>query len=273
MKTKRIFKALAMAMLLTTATTAWAQSAIGSIQYNSTLGAYEIKSTDNLNDLAVYVNGKGEYSTGGASNAHDCSGKIFKQTADITYSHSTDWDNASSTENNYTPIGGYYNSNDRFFKGTYDGQGHTISGIRRYKGGTSSSDENQGLFGITGDGAVIRGVTLADARITGYHGTGGIVGYIYTGGTTVSDCHVATNVTICAHRDNAEYFGGIVGGNVSGIVSNCTSAATIVKDNANTGLFGGIVGVNASGGTLSHNLAIRAIVPAGKNNKHGAICG
>lgn len=46
-------------LVMLTAMTAWAQdpATIGSIQYNSTLGAYKINSTDNLNDLAVYVNG------------------------------------------------------------------------------------------------------------------------------------------------------------------------------------------------------------------------
>ena len=267
MKTKRIFKALAMAMLLpamllTTATTAWATTEkLGNYTYTVETDAegsyYVIDCTAALDALASYVN---------SNSNHDCSGLRFKQTADIAYSYTTAWNSDESYSSNYTPIGGYF-SGDRFFKGTYDGQGHTISGIRINR----RDVENQGLFGMTGGGAVIRGITLADARITGYHGTGGIVGYIYTGGTTVSDCHVATNVTIRAVSNYADGFGGIVGLNYSGTVSYCTSAATITKGSYEMTCFGGIVGGNA--GTLSHNLAIGAVVPAGKNNRHGAICG
>ena len=59
---------------------------IGSFSINEDLGAYEINSVANLNDLAVYVNGMGTYSTGGdpETTAHDCSGFVFKMTADIT---------------------------------------------------------------------------------------------------------------------------------------------------------------------------------------------
>ncbi|MCR5533782.1 MAG: hypothetical protein K6F47_01185 [Bacteroidaceae bacterium] len=57
--------AIALLLMMFTGISAWAQdpASIGSIQYNSTLGAYEINSVQNLNDLAVYVNGRGTYST------------------------------------------------------------------------------------------------------------------------------------------------------------------------------------------------------------------
>ena len=270
-KDRRLYFRAAMTlltMLLTTAT--WAESAIGSIQYNSTGGYYEIGSTDNLNDLAVYVNGTGTYSTGGnETEAHECSGMSFKLGADIAYSHTTDWDDASSTENNYTAIGGYFNNSNCPFMGTFDGQGHTISGIRIYKNGDSNDDGCQGLFGMTGDGAVIRGITLADARITGYDRTGGIVGK-NTG--TVTDCHVAADVAIHAVSASAYNHGGIVGDNYLGTVSNCTSAATLTTNSNPVRYYGGIAGIN-NGGTLSNNLAIGAVVPATDNNTYGAICG
>lgn len=53
--------------------------------------------------------------------------KYFKLGADITYSHTTAWDDATSTENNYTAIGGYYNDKNQTFSGHFDGQGHTVS--------------------------------------------------------------------------------------------------------------------------------------------------
>ena len=253
-------------MMLTTAT-AWAESAIGSIQYNSTGGYYEIGSVNNLNDLAVYVNGTGTYSTDVVeTTAHNCSGLTFKMTANITYTHTTAWNDAESTENNFTAIG-----YDNAFRGTFDGQGHTISGIRIYKGGNSGTNSDQGLFGGTYDGATIRGIILTDARITGWKDTGGIVGS-NSGTAIVSDCHVAADVTIHAVQSNANYHGGIVGRNGDyATVSYCTSAATLTKTGSGSD-YGGIAGYN-DGGTLSHNLAIGAVVPATDDNCHGAICG
>ena len=139
-------------MLLTTVT-AWAQdpASIGSIQYNSTLGAYEINSVKNLNDLAVYVNGTGKYSTSGdETTAHSCEGLTFKQTADITYTGT----------NNYTPIGLYVN--DDGFQGTFDGQGNTISGIDCTGDGLTGEAIYLGLFGW--NEGTVRNVTLSGCR-------------------------------------------------------------------------------------------------------------
>jgi len=210
--------------------------------------AYVIYNKDQLDLLAQRVNSGNAYS-----------GKYFVLGANIKYSHTTDWNDENSTENNYTPIGG----ESVKFKGHFDGQGHTISGIRIYKSGTTGDVSYQGLFSRT-DGADIRGITLVDARITGYTYTGGIVG---CNCGTVTNCHVAADVTI---HDvwSSDSHGGIVGHNY-GTVSDCTSAVTLT---AGTMDFGGIAGRN-DGGTLSHNFSIGAVVPAAKYNSHGAICG
>ena len=71
MKRKHIIKTILPTLLLLTAVAggngAWAQNHpnIGSISYNSTLGAYAITNVNNLKDLSVYVNGVGTYTTGG----------------------------------------------------------------------------------------------------------------------------------------------------------------------------------------------------------------
>lgn len=251
---------LATLLLTMTAQTAWAQTpaSIGSIQYSSALSAYEIKSVDNLNDLAVYVNGSGTYSIGGdESTAHNCSGLSFKMTDDITYTHTTDW-NASDKENNYTPIGTY----DNKFMGTFDGQGHTISGIRI----VIKNNNEKGLFGCI-YGATVMNITLTDTRIAGYNEVGGIAGYT-TGSTTSStiirNCHVADNVSIAAGN---MYPGGIVGslGQYSSL-SGCTSAATVSGNSA----VGGIAGYTYVG-SISECLVLGATV-SGTSNV-GAIIG
>ena len=90
---------LATFLIAMTAQTAWAQTYedIGTIKYNSELGAYEINCVNNLNDLAVYVNGSGRYATTVTETTpHDCKNLIFKMTADIDFN--------TTVDNNFTPI-------------------------------------------------------------------------------------------------------------------------------------------------------------------------
>ena len=208
---------------------------------------YVITTTKGLDLLALYVNGLE------GNTAHDCSGVYFQLGGNITYTHTTDWNDASSTENNYTAIG---TDNNRF-QGTFDGQGHTVSGIRNYRGGSNSADKNQGIFGYIGSGGTVRGVNLADARITGYNNVGGIAGYIFN--ATVEDCTVAADVCIHAVQSNSKNHGGIVGGS-QGTVQSCLSRATLSVANA-TGCneFGAIAG-NVQG-NIYDCIAIGAIVP------------
>ena len=217
---------------------------------------YVIYNNEQLDLLAQRVND----ATGDDGAANGYKGKYFVLGADIAYRHAEQ--EGGEYESNYTAIG-----NGNTFCGNFDGQGHTVSGIRIYKAGNNGSDVDQGLFGKSSGN--IRGITLADARITGYNYTGGIVGYNERG--TVSNCHVAATVTIHDIQSDTWYHGGIVGINY-GTVSDCTSAATLTKpDNTNGTGYGGIAGFND--GTLRHNLAIGAVVPATRYNSHGAICG
>ena len=220
--------------------------------------AYIIYNKDQLDLLAQRVNS----ATGDDYAATGYKGRYFVLANDITYST----EGIGDTESNYTAIGGYFGGQNRNFMGHFDGQGHTVSGIRIYKGGNDSADSYQGLFGRSGGN--IRGITLADARITGDDEIGGIVG-INSG--TVSDCHVAATVSILAVSHQAWQHGGIVGNNPNGTVSHCTSAAMLTNSTGNSG-YGGIAGKNING-TLRHNLAIGAVVPAVTGNTRGAICG
>ena len=264
-------------------TTAWAQApaSIGSISYNSTLEAYEINSADNLRDLYVYVDAQGEYTTGGSeTEPHNCAGMTFKMTADITIPHTTAWNDDSSTEDNYTSIGHVYQEKGADvqvpFSGTFDGDGHTISGIRIYKGGTGVYNSYKGIIGVVMNGTV-RNVTIADARITGHDDIGGIVGLNLNG--VVSNCHATATVAFRAIQNSAGSTGGIVGSNtydnslsLHSTVTGCTSAAVFFianSVNASTcGGFGGIVGVNDNGCTVSDCTAAGVILP-NLNAGHG----
>ncbi len=225
--------------------------------------AYTITTTDGLDLLATLVN-NGEFNI--------FNGKYFRLGADITYSHKADNEEGADTENNYTAIGGYINDVDKYFHGIFDGQGHTVSGIRIYKGGDTDADCYQGLFGKA-LGATIKNVILTDARITGKQCVGGIAGLIMedVGGGIVENCRVGSDVTIHAVAEYAYAHGGMVGQCNSGIIRGCVSSATLTMadDLIEIAAYGGIVGY--LNGNMSDCLAIGASVPAITDN--GAIAG
>ena len=155
---------------------------------------YEIASQRDLDYLSRIVNGKG------GSSGNNCSGKTFRQTADIAYSHTTDW-NDSHSENNFTPIGGYGHG----FQGTYDGYGHTVSGIRVSKTGTDNDACSLGLFGDVSLG-MVKNVVLGDAKIEGYSNIGGLVGYLESG--TITNCYVYNTFVRHDPKSPGDYIAG-----------------------------------------------------------------
>ena len=216
--------------------------------------AYVITTPEQLDLLAQRVNAGNEYS-----------GKYFKLGDNITYNHTTDWDDATSTENNYTPIG--TTNNLRSFSGHFDGNGKTVSGIRIYRGGDSSENDNLGLFGYIVNSTDIRNVILVNTRITGRQAVGGIAGTNMGG--TVSNCRVNTDVAICNVSATGSSHGGIVG-YCSGLTEACHSSATVCGNQGKR--FGGIAG-HVDDGELRNNVAIGATVSAAEENEHGAIAG
>ena len=195
-----------------------------------------IDNTEKLDQLASRVNAGETYT-----------GAYFKVTADISYSHTSAWDDATSTENNFDIIGVYGSQ----FSGIFDGEGHTISGIRYY-------NPNKYFIGLFGnlESATIKNLTLADTRITANDRSGCIAGY--TIGGVIENCHVLADV--CLHdKTNGNDHGGIVGYNGS-TVRGCTCEATLSIDNDKTGgPYGGIVGRNY--GPIVNCLVIGAALP------------
>ena len=115
---------------------------------------YLIQYPSQLDLLAANVNAGNDYE-----------GKFFKLDADLPFSNAGLGDN----ESNFTAIG----TDSHPFKGTFNGDSKTISGIRINK----STVDNQGLFGYVGSGGTVKNVILNDAVITGQAATtGAIVG-------------------------------------------------------------------------------------------------
>ena len=187
---------------------------------------------------------------------------------DLTYSYA----GLDETESNFTSIG----SGNQSFSGNFDGNNHTISGIRSNKGGS----QRQGLFGFVykvndNSPCEVKNIILNDAVFTGGHYTGGIVGYMEGG--TITNCHVTSSVIIRAVT-NCERHGGIAGQVTSGrkgaSVNHCTSSATLtIEPGLTCTYFGGIIGVLFNGTVVSDNFVIGATIPSCNNNYHGAIAG
>ncbi|MGK0249255.1 MAG: filamentous hemagglutinin family protein, partial [Oleispira sp.] len=138
----------------------------------------------------------------------------------------------SNTASDFTPIAG--------FTGTFDGLGHTISGLVIDKGVAG----NVGLIGSVGIGSVIRNVGLVGGSVKGGANTGALVGN--NGAGTVYNSYATGSVSGAAGT------GGLVGNNTTGTISN--SYATGNVSNAAAAGAGGLVGTNTEG-TITNSYA------------------
>lgn len=153
------------------------------------------------------------------------------QSMPLTGSHTLAADIDCSGISNFTPIG---NLSVRF-TGTFDGQGHTISGLR-----INSTSNFRGLFGFIGAGGTVKNVKLTGVNITGAGYTGGIAGQ---NNGTIDNCSVAGSIT------GRSYTGGIAGENYS-LISNSYSSGTVSGGSYN--YVGGLVGINRPGSVISN---------------------
>ena len=127
------------------------------------------------------------------------------------------------------------------FKGTFDGDGHTVT----LKLDVTSG--NAGLFATTGSGAVIQNLVV-DADVTStagssYPSTAGLVGKV-SGATTITNCGVTGTVKNTASSQT--YTGGLIGYvyHTSGItrISNCFSTASVSCGSSSSAAVGGLIG-------------------------------
>ncbi|WP_158602434.1 S-layer homology domain-containing protein [Cohnella endophytica] len=130
----------------------------------------------------------------------------------------------------WIPIGNTFNT----FTGQFDGNGHTITGMKIDRTDTSPV----GLFGKTETMAKITRVGLVNVDIKGLGSAGGLVG-INTG--AISESYVTGSIFV-----SSTIAGGIAGEN-NGTIANSYATASIHSTNTSTGgLVGGLVGKNAA---------------------------
>ena len=178
--------------------------------YDSNTNTYTVYNADGLMNVAELVNG----------------GK-----SDINITIDTDID---LTGKDWTPIGTDY---DNSYKGTFDGGGHTITGLT-----FTTNDEYAGLFGWLNRAGTVKNVVMEGVQITSnqiYGGSiGGVVGYSWG---TIENCSVSGSVS------GTVYVGGVVGAQIGGSITGCSSSAT-VKGTVDVG---GVAGQTNSSATLT----------------------
>ena len=173
-------------------------------------GSYTVTSADGLMNVAELVNGG-------------------KTDINITLEKNIDL-----TGKDWTPIGTDY---DNSYKGTFDGGGHTITGLT-----FTTNDEYAGLFGWLNRAGTVKNVVMEGVQITSnqiYGGSiGGVVGYSWG---TIENCSVSGSVS------GTVYVGGVVGAQIDGSITGCSSSAT-VKGMVDVG---GVAGQTNSSATLT----------------------
>ena len=178
--------------------------------YDSNTNTYTVYNADGLMNVAELVNGG-------------------KTDINITLDKNIDL-----TGKNWTPIGTDY---DNSYTGTFDGSGHTITGLT-----FTTNDEYAGLFGWLNRAGTVKNVVMEGVQITSnqiYGGSiGGVVGY---GWGTIENCSVSGSVS------GTVYVGGVVGVQIGGSITGCSSSAT-VKGTVDVG---GVAGQTNSSATLT----------------------
>ena len=114
-------------------------------------------------------------------------------------------------------------SNEHPFKGTFDGNGHTITGITKTENTTIGVQDLSGLFGQARN-ATFKNLTLKDCSFAGYY-AGGIVADAYAG-VTIENCRIENVAT-------SGWFSGTVTGHTYGglkvrdvTIIGCSAAGT-----------------------------------------------
>ncbi|WP_243089473.1 hypothetical protein [Roseburia sp. AF12-17LB] len=193
----------------------------------------------------------------------------------------------------WTPIGNYTEGNKIYYEGTFDGGGHTISGLN-----VTDNFRYASLFGAV-KGGTIKNLTVAGNVSHNYNLTGlachvgGIVGGALDA-ATIENCSNNCSVT----GGSGDYIGGIAGSNIDnariidcynvgtitgtingtggvtwlnmGTISNCYNVGTI-KTPYNSDAVGEIVGRNHGTVENCYYLAGTNLNAVGQNNSNGNI--
>ena len=180
-------------------------------------GSYTVTSADGLMNIAELVNG----------------GK-----SDINITLDTDID---LTGKDWTPIGTDY---DNSYKGTFDGGGHTITGLT-----FTTNDEYAGLFGWLNRAGTVKNVVMEGVQITSHQIYGGSIGGVAgqtNSSATLTACYATGNVTIEINPAKNIAGGSLVGMNAGSSLLACYATGNVTSTGSSTGYMhiGGFLGNN-----------------------------
>ncbi len=195
-------------------------------------GSYTVYNADGLLNVAELVNGG-------------------KTDINITLDKNIDL-----TGKGWTPIG---TSFDNSYKGTFDGGGHTITGLA-----VTTNDQFVGLFGYLNRAGTVKNVVMEGIQITSNHMfgcTGGVVGYSWG---TIENCSVSGSVS------GTDCVGGVVGSQKAGSIIGCSTSATV----KGTHYVGGVAGEKWGSMTACYATGnVTLEIASQKNNFGGGVVG
>ena len=179
-----------------------------------------------------------------------------KLTADIELNDTTNWtswNESTAPANSWTPIGSDANP----FKGTLDGDGHSVSGIY-----VNSNEHYQGFVGYLGVNGIIQNIGVKESYVKGVFSTGGVCGQ--NDGLMIN-CYNSGNVT------GSYYVGGVCGrstgtDNEYSFLTNCYNTGKVTGHES----VGGVCGLNTSHGPISNCYNIGSVTGS---FKFGSVCG
>ena len=193
---------------------------------------------------------------------------------------------SEESDTSWTPIG---NEAHRY-TGTFDGDGHTISGLY-----INRSADYQGLFGRVGTGGTVKDLSVS-GNVSGSNSVGGVVGYNFSG--TVTNCAFSGSVSgsnsvggVVGWNDSGTVtgcifsgpgsvsgkisVGGVVGGNSgsNGVVENCYNTGTVTgtRTDDDLGGVGGVVGYNS--GTVKNCYNTGKVTGSADSSDVGGVVG
>ena len=162
-------------------------------------------------DLGYTIESNGSYTVYNADGLLNVAELVNGGKTDINITLDTDID---LTGKDWTPIG---TNVDNSYKGTFDGGGHTITGLT-----FTTNDEYAGLFGRLNRAGTVKNVVMEGVQITSnqiYGGSiGGVVGFSLG---TIENCSVSGSVS------GTVYVGGVVGAQWGVSITGCSSSATV----------------------------------------------
>ena len=188
----------------------------------------------------------------------------------------------AGTFRSWTPIGGYYNSSNVYYSGTFDGNNYTISGLYYNEKIVLSGELETAKVGLFGNSkGTIKNVAIIDSYFKldlsgNFCYLGGICG-CNANAAVIENCNFTGTVvgTGTINYDSGKAFVGGVSGTNSGEIKDCFNAGKVTAEfNGDYVELGGVCGWNNKNGTIERSYNAGNVIDQGNTNSDtGGVCG